>query len=134
MTMLSKIEGIGPVLTEKFREAGVRSVEQLLQTGGSRRGRADLAARAGLSEDRLLRLVNCADLMRIRGVGGEYAELLEAAGVDTVPELGQRNPASLTQKMAAVNAEKKLVRAVPTEPRVRSWIAQAKALPRAVRH
>ena len=134
MTMLSAIEGIGPSLTEKLQEAGIKNVEQLLIIAGPKIGREKLSAKTGLSEARILKFVNCADLMRIRGVGGEYAELLEAAGVDSVPELAQRNAANLTERITSVNAEKKLVRTLPSETRVREWVAQAKSLPRAVHH
>ncbi len=92
----------------------------------------DLAATTGISEKLILRWVNMADLFRIKGVGEEYSDLLEASGVDTVPELAQRNAENLQAKMAEVNAEKKLVRRVPTLSEVTSWIDQAKALPRAV--
>ena len=134
MTILSRIEGIGPALTEKLQSAGVKNVEQLLKIGGQKAGRAALSEKTGLSEARILKLVNCADLMRIKGVGGEYAELLEAAGVDSVPELAQRNATNLTLKMVSVNLERKLVRALPSEGRVRDWVTQAQVLPRAVHH
>ena len=82
----------------------------------------------------ILKFVNHADLCRIKGVGGEYSELLEAAGVDTVPELAQRNAANLTAAMAKVNEEKKLVRSLPSEKQVTNWVAQAKELPRVISH
>ena len=82
----------------------------------------------------MLRFVNHADLCRVKGVGGEYAEILEAAGVDSVPELAQRNAANLAAKMEEVNAEKKLVRSVPSEKMVEGWVEQAKSLPRVVTH
>lgn len=87
-----------------------------------------------MSEAQILKFVNAADLMRIKGVGGEYAELLECAGVDTVPELGQRNAANLAAKLTEINVEKKLVRALPSESQVSEWIAQAKSLPKVVGH
>lgn len=134
MTKLSTIEGIGPALTEQLEGAGVKSVESLLETGGTKAGRAKLAGASGLSEARILKLVNCADLMRIKGVGGEYSELLEAAGVDTVPELAQRNASNLQAAMEKINSEKSLVRVVPTAEKVTDWVAQAKKLPRAIEH
>jgi predicted flap endonuclease-1-like 5' DNA nuclease len=132
--MLQTIEGIGPAVADRLRSAGVRSVEQLLKAGGLKNGRAELAGKTGLSEARILKLVNCADLMRIRGVGGEYAELLEAAGVDSVPELAQRNAATLREKMASVNAARRLVRVLPSQSRVENWVVQANRLDRAVHH
>lgn len=134
MTKLSTIEGIGPALTEQLEGAGVSSVESLLETGGTKEGRARIADASGLSEARILKLVNCADLMRIKGVGGEYAELLEAAGVDTAPELAQRNAANLQATMEKINNEKRLVRSVPSAKQVESWVEQAKKLPRAIEH
>lgn len=134
MAKLDTIEGIGPALSEKFAAAGITTCEALLETGGSKDGRADLAGKTGLSEGRILKLVNAADLMRVKGVGGEYAELLEFAGVDTVPELAQRNATNLAAKIAEINEEKKLVRVLPSEKQVASWIDHAKTLPRAVSH
>jgi predicted flap endonuclease-1-like 5' DNA nuclease len=134
MTKLTTIEGIGPALTEQLAGAGVNSVETLLETGGTKAGRAKIADASGLSEARILKLVNCADLMRIKGVGGEYSELLEAAGVDTVPELAQRNAKNLQESMEKLNVEKKLVRSVPSLKQVEGWVDQAKTLPRAIEH
>ncbi len=134
MAKLTTIEGIGPVLEKKLKAAGVGSVEKLLDVGSSRQGRKKLAADSGLEAKRLLRFVNHADLQRLKGVGGEYSELLEAAGVDTVAELAQRNAENLHQKMQQVNARKKLVRALPTAAQVQGWVAQAKELPRKVQY
>lgn len=134
MAKIDTIEGVGPALSEKFAGAGITTCEALLKAGGDKKGRAELAEKTGLSEVRLLKLVNHADLMRINGIGGEYSELLEAAGVDTVPELAQRSASNLAAKLAEVNAQKKLVRAVPSESQVEGWIKQAKGLPRAVSH
>ncbi len=134
MAKLDTIEGIGPALSEKLESAGVGSVESLLETGGDKKGRAVLADESGISEDQLLKFVNHADLMRIKGIGGEYSELLEAAGVDTVPELAQRNAANLAAKIDEVNVEKKLVRVTPSGKQVEDWIQQAKGLPKAVHH
>jgi predicted flap endonuclease-1-like 5' DNA nuclease len=102
----------------------------LLQNALTPKQRKQLAEKTGLSEARILKFANMADLYRISGVGSEYSELLEAAGVDTVPELAKRNAANLTQAMATVNQEKKLTRQVPTESEVTKWIEQAKGLPR----
>ncbi len=134
MTRLSTIEGIGPVLEGKLKQAGVKSCEALLQKGATSQGRDAIVRDTGIDGNRILRFVNHADLCRIRGVGGEYSELLEAAGVDSVPELAQRNAENLAKKMAEVNAQKKLVRAVPSARRVSTWVAQATNLPKIVTH
>jgi predicted flap endonuclease-1-like 5' DNA nuclease len=131
---LIDIEGIGDTSAEALREAGVGSVAALLSAGGSAKGRAALAKSSGVSEKLILRWVNHADLMRIMGVGGQFAELLEAAGVDSVPELATRRPDSLTAKLGTTNAEKKLTRRVPTETMVSGWVAEAKSMQRAVSH
>lgn len=134
MAKLDTIEGIGPALQAKLQEAGISSCESLLEKGGSKKGRAALAEKSGISEAQILKFVNHADLMRIKGIGGEYSELLEASGVDTVPELGQRNAANLSAKIEEINAAKKLVRSTPSESQVAGWIEQAKSLPKAVHH
>ena len=134
MTKLKTIEGIGPVLSGKFESVGIKTVGDLLERCGSSPDRADISARVEISETRLVKLVNCADLMRVKGIGGEYSELLEASGVDSVPELAQRNASNLLAKMEAVNEEKRLVRALPSETQVRNWIGRAQKLPRAVTH
>ena len=127
---IEDIDGIGAVMGEKFRAAGVKDTDTLLQNALTPKQRKELAEETGLSEARILKFANMADLYRISGVGSEYSELLEAAGVDTVPELAKRNAANLTQAMATVNQEKKLTRQVPTESEVTKWIEQAKGLPR----
>ncbi len=134
MSKLSTIEGIGPVVSDKLKAAGVRSVEALLKAGATVAGRRAISEKSGIDESRILKFVNHADLMRIKGVGGEYSELLEAAGVDTVPELAQRNADNLAQKMVDTNARTKVVRVVPSERSVRKWVAHAKKLRRVVTH
>ena len=134
MSKLETIEGIGPVLSEKLESAGIKSCEALLEKGASKKGRDEIAGESGISDAQILKFVNHADLMRVKGIGGEYSELLECAGVDTVPELAQRNAANLTEKMTSVNEEKNLVRALPTESQVSDWIAQAGSLPKVVTH
>ena len=134
MTKLVTIEGIAEKYAQKLGEAGARTVEGLLKSGSTKKGRKGLAEATGLSEKLVLKWVNHADLFRVKGVAGEYAELLEAAGVDTVPELAQRNAANLVAKMAEVNKKKKLVRLVPSEKQVSGWVAQAKSLPRVVQY
>jgi len=132
MASLIKVEGIGPAYAQKLREAGISTTQALLDKGASPQGRKEIAQKAGIGETLILRWVNHVDLFRIKGVGEEYADLLEAAGVDTVPELAQRNPENLYQKLIAVNQEKKLVRRPPTQSQVSDWVEQAKQLPRVI--
>ena len=134
MSKLETIEGVGPAVGARLRSAGVRGTGTLLKKGATKSGRAEIARIVGLDEGRVLKFVNHCDLMRVRGVGGEYAEILEAAGVDTVPELATRNAGNLARRMAEVNAEKRLVRLVPSEKRVADWIGQARGLGRVVTH
>lgn len=134
MAKIIDIEGIGPVYAEKLTNAGVKTVEGLLETGATKKGRKELAEATGIDESRILRWVNMADLFRIKGVGEEYADLLEAAGVDTVKELATRRPDNLTAKMAEVNEAKKLVRSVPAQTMVEKWVAEAKTLEPLVTH
>lgn len=134
MAKLTDIEGIGASFEQKLKEAGVGSVEALLERGATRSGRTELAEASGIDASRVQRFVNHADLFRIKGVGGEFAELLEAAGVDSVPELAQRSAANLAARMEEVNEQKHLVRSVPAEKSVADWIEQAKSLDRVVSH
>lgn len=123
------IEGIGPTYAAKLQVVGIRTTKTLLDRAKDPKGRKAVAAESGLDEKQILKWANMCDLMRIKGVAEEYSELLEAAGVDTVKELRNRNVANLAAKMAEVNAEKKLVRLVPSEKSVAKWVAQAKELP-----
>lgn len=134
MTNIVEIEGIGPDRAEKLKAAGVKTTDDLLKLGGSAKGRKDLEAATGLSQALILKWVNRADLFRIKGVGTQYSDLLEAAGVDTVAELAQRRADNLAKKMGEINEEKKLVRAMPAESMVAAWIQEAKGLPRAVEY
>lgn len=129
LARIVEIEGIGEVFAAKLEGAGVPTVEALLQQGGSPAGRKALAEKTELSTARILEWVNRADLMRVKGVGSEYSDLLEAAGVDTVKELATRRPDNLQAKMVEVNEAKKLVRRVPTLNEVDAWVAEAKTLP-----
>jgi predicted RecB family nuclease len=133
MTALLEIQGIGPAKASKLKAAGIRSVEALLKQGAPPKGRKEIVA-AGFSHGEILRWVNHADLFRVRGVAGQYAELLEAAGVDTIVELSKRDPENLAETMAKKNASglKKLVQLVPSAKSVKAWISQAKKLPRVV--
>jgi predicted flap endonuclease-1-like 5' DNA nuclease len=132
MAKLEIIEGIGPVYAQKLREAGFSTIEALLKTGATPAGRKEIQEATGIGAEFILDWVNRADLMRIRGVGEEYSDLLEKAGVDTVVELAQRNADNLYQKVIEVNAEKQLVRRPPSRGMVGQWVQQAKALPRVV--
>ena len=132
MAKLTEVEGIGESYAEKLKAAGIETTEALLEKGGTAKGRAEIAEKTGISPKLILRWVNHVDLFRIKGIGEEYADLLEAAGVDTVPELAQRNPENLIKKLAEVNATRKLVRRLPTPGQVADWVAQAKKLPRKI--
>ena len=129
---LAAIEGIGEATEAKLTAAGVTSVDDLLEKGATPKGREDLAAKSGISAAQILKFVNYADLFRIKGIAGQTAELLEAAGVNTVAELAQRNPANLAAKLKEVNDEKKLTGKVPTEKQLGEWIEAAKTLPKKV--
>lgn len=132
MANIEQISGIGPVYAEKMRAAGIRTTEALLRAGATPQGRQELAEKIGVSADTILKWVNRADLMRITGIGEQYSDLLEVAGVDTVLELARRNPDNLHEKLVEVNAEKRLVRRLPTRDMVANWIEQAKGLERAI--
>ncbi|MDL2243324.1 DUF4332 domain-containing protein [Bacteroidales bacterium OttesenSCG-928-J19] len=131
---IEEIEGIGPVLGEKFRQVGVNTTDKLLEQGATKKGRKELAESTGIAESKILKFVNMVDLFRITGVGQEFSELLEAAGVDTVPELAQRRPDNLTAKMEEVNEAKKLTRRTPSLAEVEKWVAEAKTLPRVIEY
>jgi predicted flap endonuclease-1-like 5' DNA nuclease len=130
MTKLTTIEGIGESFAQKLQDAGVTTTEMLLDKGATPAGRKAVAEATGISETLILKWANRADLFRVKGIGEEYADLLEAAGVDTVPDLARRNAENLHEKLTAVNAEKALVRRVPTLEAVQGWVAEAKELPR----
>jgi len=132
MASLIKIEGIGEKYATKLRMIGVSTTDTLLEKGRTPKGRQEIAQKSGITETLILEWVNLADLFRIKGVGEEYSDLLEEAGVDTVVELAQRNPANLYEKVVAVNKQKKLVRKLPTQTQIGDWVAQAKKLPRVV--
>jgi len=132
MTKLINIEGVGEAYLVKLNAAGVNTVEDLLKMGATPAGRKGLEGKTGIRLDLILEWVNHADLFRVKGVGEEFSDLLEEAGVDTVAELAQRNPANLHAALAKANAEKELVRRLPSEKQVAEWVEQAKALPRVV--
>jgi predicted flap endonuclease-1-like 5' DNA nuclease len=126
---IEDIEGIGPAYGEKLRKAGVASPGTLLKEGCTKKGRDSLSEKTGLDAGQILKFVNMADLFRVKGIAGQFAELLKASGVDTVKELRTRNAANLVVKMAEVNAAKKLCKVSPSEKMVEGWIEQAKELP-----
>jgi hypothetical protein len=127
---IEDLKTIGPGVTASFKSAGIRSTGRLLETAKDPKGRKALAAETGLDEKCVLRSANMADRMRIKGVGEEYAVLLEAAGVDTVRELRYRNPHNLANAMADANTRRKLgVRLLPSKTTIQRWIDHAKRLP-----
>jgi len=131
---LIDIEGIGATYAKSLADAGLTNTDHLLDTAGSASGRKSLATKTGIDEGKILEWVNRADLMRVKGIGSEFSDLLEAAGVDTVKELAQRVPANLAAKLTEVNEAKKLVRRVPTESEVSTWVTEAKSMPAKVSH
>jgi len=131
---IEDVEGIGPSYGEKLRNAGITNTDGLLKACKTKKDRAALAEKSGVSETHILKWANMVDLYRISGVGSEFAELLEASGVDTVPELAQRKAENLAAKMVEVNDAKKLCRRVPTGAEVEKWVAEAKTLDRALEY
>jgi uncharacterized membrane protein HdeD (DUF308 family)/predicted flap endonuclease-1-like 5' DNA nuclease len=129
---LEYVEGIGPIYAEKLKALGLASCLDLLKAGATRKGREDIVVASGISHKLILEWVNHLDLYRVKGVGSEYADLLEETGVDTVMELAQRNPEHLYERMNAVNAVMHLVRKLPTQAQVADWVVQAKTLPRMI--
>jgi predicted flap endonuclease-1-like 5' DNA nuclease len=128
------IEGIDESDAQKLKGAGISTTWVLLEKGGAPQGRREIAQETGIGEFLILRWVNRADLLRVEGVGREYASLLESAGVDTVLELARRNPQNLHRRLTEVNEESKLVRRLPTEAQVEAWVEQAKRLPRVINY
>ena len=131
---IDTIDGMNRAEARALRKSGVRTTEKLLKRAGTRSGRRELASVTGLTERQILDWVNRADLMRVKGVGEEYSDLLEAAGVDTCKELRNRNPQSLLVKMTQINSKKRLVRRLPTEVMVKRWVEHARDLPSLVSH
>jgi predicted RecB family nuclease len=126
---LSDLDGLGPDFATKMKKAGIRTTEKLLETAKSLKGRQMLAKKTEIDQKQLLCVATLIDRMRVKGVGVEYAELLEAAGVKTIRELRYRNPARLAEAMAKANTKHKLVRVLPSEHTVERWIDHAKKLP-----
>ena len=129
MASIDAVEGIGYKQATALRKARIRTTEALLKVGATKKGRRTIAASSEISEKLILEWVNRADLMRVRGVGEEYSDLLAAAGVDTVKELRRRNAGSLLGMMVSINTKRRLVRRLPTEMMVARWVDHAKELP-----
>jgi predicted flap endonuclease-1-like 5' DNA nuclease len=125
MTKLTKIEGIGEVYAQNLKDAGIATVEALLVAGASPKGRQEIEEKTGIGHAYILKWINRADLFRVKGISEEYADLLEAAGVDTVTELARRKGENLYAKLGEINAAKKLVRKLPAQSQVSDWIKQA---------
>jgi uncharacterized membrane protein HdeD (DUF308 family) len=128
------VEGIGPAYADKLAAAGIDSTESLMERGATPAGRSGLAEETGISGKLILTWVNHVDLMRVKGVGSQFADLLEEAGVDTIPDLARRNAANLYEKIVAVNEEKQLVRHLPSQAEVERWVAEAKQMPRIIQY
>ena len=131
---IADIRAIGPFYAPKLKSAGIRSTSKLLQRTRTPKLRKQLSAQAGIPPENVLKFANLADLMRVPGVAADYAELLQAAGVDTVKELRRRNPANLVARLAEVNRKKKYVDLVPGEKRVARWIQATGALEPMIRY
>lgn len=131
---IDEIQGIGPAYREKLSTAGIQTTEDLLARCGDAAGRKNVSGKTGLSEAQLLTWANMADMMRVSGIGPQYAELLEAAGVDTVKELRTRNAENLAAKMAEINGQKNLAKSSPAASVVQDWLDKAKNLEPAISH
>jgi predicted flap endonuclease-1-like 5' DNA nuclease len=134
MTKIIEVEGIGETFAKALHDAGVPTIEALLESAASPQGRQELAAKTGVSPQRVLEWVNRADLMRINGVGSEFSDLLEHAGVDTVKELARSRADNLHAKLEEINDAKHLVRRTPSTKEVERWVQEAKTLPAKVTH
>ena len=130
MTKLTEIEGIGETYAQKLMDAGIITTEQLLESCATPKGRASVAEKTDISGKLILKWANRADLARVKGIGTQYADLLEVAGVDTVPALARRVPENLLKAMADANDQRKTVNRLPTIGQVEDWVNQAKDLPR----
>ena len=128
MARIDQVAGIGLKEATKLRKAGIRTSKGLIEAASTRRGRGDLAAFLDLDTKDLQQWVNHSDLLRVRGVGAEYAELLVASGVDTLRDLRRRNPTALLAKIIGLNGEARVVRRLPTEAMVEGWIEASKEI------
>jgi predicted flap endonuclease-1-like 5' DNA nuclease len=134
MQSIEKIHGIDPVIAARLRNAGVTTTKALLKAAGTRKGRREIAQRAGIPDALLLRFVNHADLMRINGIGWQISYLLEEAGVDSVPELAHRNAVNLRKQLQEANQRLNVVRQIPSADRVCAWIGTARGMRAVVTH
>ena len=132
MSDVIEVEGIGEVYAQKLKKAGVSTTDALLKVGATPAGRQKLAEKSGISGKRILRWINHIDLFRVNGIQKQYAELLEAAGVDTILELAQRDPSNLHPRLTEINQKKNLVGKLPGPDQVADWVKQAKKLPRMI--
>ena len=131
---IEEIQGIGPTYGKQLAQAGITTTEELLEKCGNAAGRKAVASSTGLTESQILSFANMADLMRVNGVGKQFAELLHAAGVDTVKELATRNPENVATSIETVNAERNLAKTVPTPTHIADWVAAAKELAPVITH
>lgn len=134
MPTLKDIEGIGPARAAKLNKAGVRGLNGLLKMGGTRKGRQELAKATGFDAKTILEWVNRADLFRVKGIGGQYSDLLEAAGVDTAVELSKRKPEALLEAMTKTNAKLNKVNQIPGLSNVKAWVKNARSLKRVIEY
>ena len=123
---INKLKGISPELEAKLKERGIKTADDLFNAGLTPLGREELAAFAGASSADILELVNRADLARIKGIAGVYADLLEEAGVDTIKELKGRVPENLHAKLLEINAHKNLTPKPPALKTVKTWVTLAR--------
>ncbi len=128
MARIDQVAGITHKDATKLRKAGIRTSNGLIEVAGNRKGRTDLATATGIDQRDLQQWINHSDLLRVKGVGAEYAELLVAAGVDTLRDLRRRNPTALLAKIIGLNGDAKVVQRLPTEGMVEAWIETAKDL------
>ena len=131
---IEDVEGIGPVFAEKLGQVGIVTTEDLLDKGSKKSGRVAIAVETGINEGMILEWTNHVDLMRINGVGSEFSDMLEAAGVDSPAELAQRNAANLAETMAELDMARNTTRRIPTESMVAGWIAEPKTMEHRVEH
>ena len=134
MPSIIDVEGSGKTYKQKLAKVNILTTDALLEAGATPKGRKDLAEKTGIGDALILEWVNLADLYRIKGVGSEYSDLLEEAGVDTVVELSKRVPKNLYEKMIEINEKKKLVRKLPSESQIADWVDQAKKQDRKVKY
>ena len=131
---ICEIEGIGPAYGARLEKAGIKSPAALLEKGATPEGREALAIASNIPEKLIRDWVNRVDLTRVNGIGPQFADLLEESGVDTIPDLAQRNAANLQKRLAQVNEARNLANRTPSLSEVERWIREAKSLPRVVTH